>query len=311
MSVVQIVGLLIKICAFSTVVALGLNTYWRDVTYLLSKPGLLLRSLLAMFVLTPLIAVILVIVPAVPLSIRVAVLLMAISAAAPALPKKLLKLGSDPRYVRSLSVITTLLAIVTVPLSLVVLGTFFGRDMSVDSAQLIVKITMAFLAPLLAGMIIRSIAPTMAERASRPLMAVAGAILLVLAVLVLATSFKAVIGIGLPGLAIIALMTGGSLGVGHLLGGPDPNDRTSLAVACATRFPGLGLLIASQNFPNAKPLPVVVAYLLISTLTVLPYWQWRKGQQAQQPVSTPNLNRIKAATGPNEELGKPSAHKVS
>ena len=60
-TVAQIIGLLVlKICALSTVFALGLHTRWKDVTYLLSKPGLLARSCLAMFVLTPLIAVLLV-----------------------------------------------------------------------------------------------------------------------------------------------------------------------------------------------------------------------------------------------------------
>ena len=102
MSSAQIVGLLVKACAFSTVFALGLNTNWKDVTYLLYKPGLLSRSLVAMYVLTPLIAVLLVLVVHAPLTIKYAVLLMAISAGAPAMPKNLLKIGANPQYVRSL-----------------------------------------------------------------------------------------------------------------------------------------------------------------------------------------------------------------
>lgn len=284
MSVAQIIGLLVKACALTTVFALGLNTSWKDVGYLLHKPALLLRSLIAMYVLTPLIAVLLVFVVHVPLTIKYALLLMAISAGAPAMPKKLLKVGANPQYVRSLSVITTLLAIVTVPLSLAALGAFFGRDVSVESGQVAAKITVAFLAPLLVGMIVRSFALKVAERVAGPIMAVAGAIMLLLIVLVVGTSFKAVVGIGLPGLATIAVMTGASLAVGHFLGGPDPQNCTTLAVACATRFPGLGMLIASLNFPNVKPMPVVVAYLLVSNLTVLPYRQWRKSWHAQQHV---------------------------
>jgi len=278
----QIIGLLVKACALSTVFALGLKTNWKDVTYLLYKPGLLSRSLVAMYVLTPLIAVLLVLVVPAPLTIKYAVLLMAISAGAPAMPKNLLKIGANPQYVRSLSVITTLLAIVTVPLSLAVLAALFGRDIRVETVQVAAKITTAFLAPLLAGMIVRSFALTAAERVAGPIMGMAGAIMLILIVLVVATSFKAVVGIGLVGLATIAVMTGASLVVGHVLGGSDPHVCTTLAVACATRFPGLGLLIASLNFPNVKPLPVVVAYLLISNLTVLPYRHWRKRRHLEQ-----------------------------
>jgi hypothetical protein len=35
------------------------------------------------------------------------------------------------------------------------------------------------------------------------------------------------------------------------------------------------MLIASLNYPDAKPLPVVGAYLLLSNLAVIPYLHWR------------------------------------
>ena len=68
MSTAQIVRLMIKVCALSTVFALRLDTNWKDVTSLLHKPGLLSRSLFAMYVLTPLIAVLLVLVVHAPLN---------------------------------------------------------------------------------------------------------------------------------------------------------------------------------------------------------------------------------------------------
>jgi bile acid:Na+ symporter, BASS family len=55
------------------------------------------RSLLAMYVFTPLLAVLLVLAFDAPLPVETAVILMAISAGAPVLPKKLLKI--DPFYV--------------------------------------------------------------------------------------------------------------------------------------------------------------------------------------------------------------------
>ena len=60
MSLADMIGLLLRICILSTVFALGLKATWEDVAYLVHKPGLLVRSLLAMYVLTPLIAVLLV-----------------------------------------------------------------------------------------------------------------------------------------------------------------------------------------------------------------------------------------------------------
>ena len=275
-SIGEIIKILIKACAFSTVFALGLKTSWKDVTYLLYNPGLCSRSLLGMFLITPLIAVLLAYVAVVPMTIKVAVILMAISASVPKLPKKLLKLGADQQYVLSLSVITSLCAIVTIPLSVFLLGTFFSRAFTINIGQIATTIALNVFVPLLAGMIVRVITIALAEKLASPIMTMAEIITVVPIMLILATKISAVVGIGIPGLATIAVMTGASLAVGHLLGGPVSNNRTTLAIACATRFPGLGLLIASQNFPHDKPLPVVVAYLLISNLTVLPYLRWRK-----------------------------------
>jgi BASS family bile acid:Na+ symporter len=282
--VTAIVGLLVWLCILSTVFAIGLNATLEDVAYLLHRPRLFVRSLLAMYALTPAMAVILVRVFDAPRPIEIAVLLMAISAGAPALPKKLLKLGANPPYVYSLAVIMSLLAIVTVPVSLAVLGAFFGRDVSVPTGQVALKIGTMLLAPLFAGMAVRHSWPTLADRIDEPVMSTAGVVLLALVLLIVVTSATAMVGIGLPAVALIVAVTVAALGVGHALGGPDPDNRTTLAVACATRFPALALLIASLNFPNAKPLPIVVSYLLISALTVIPYMRWRKGQRGERTV---------------------------
>jgi hypothetical protein len=50
------------------------------------------------------------------------------------------------------------------------------------------------------------------------------------------------------------------------------------------------LLIASLNFPNAKPLPIVAAYLLASNLAVIPYMRWRKTQRGDQRAGRPGLD---------------------
>lgn len=277
MSITQVIGLLLSASALSTVFALGLRATADEVAYLLHKPRLLVRSLLAMYVFTPLVAVLLVVVFQAPMAVEVAVLLMTIAAGAPALPKKLFKAGANEPYVYSLAVITAVMAIVTVPLSLAVLGAFFHREVSVPAGQVASVITMGFLAPLLAGMVVRYLWPALAARIGDPVIKTAGIILIALLVLTLASNASAILGIGLTAFALIVVTTWAGLGVGHALGGPDPNDRTSLALACATRFPAIAVLVASLNFPNVKPLPLVAAYAVASTLAVIPYMRWRTG----------------------------------
>jgi len=65
--------------------------------------------------------------------------------------------------------------------------------------------------------------------------------------------------------------------VGHLLGGPDPNNRTILALATATRHPGVALVIAAGNFPGQKlVLPALLLYLIVCSLASAPYVMWRR-----------------------------------
>jgi bile acid:Na+ symporter, BASS family len=278
LSLAQIIGMLLKACILSTVFALGLKAAWADVASLLHRPGLLVRSLLAMYVLTPLAAVLLVLVLHAPRAVGIAVLLMAVSAGASALPKKLLKAGADLSYAYSLSVIAAVLAIATVPVSLAILGPLFRTTAGVPVGEVAYVIVTTCLAPVFAGMVVRHLWPVLADRVSDPIGAAAGIAMLGVGVLIVASNHSAILDVGLRGFVVIAVMTLAALAIGHALGGPDPNDRTALAVACSSRFPGLALLIASLNFPNAKPLPLVAAYLIASGLVAVPYLRWRKSQ---------------------------------
>src|SRR5690606_41821850 len=53
--------------------------------------------------------------------------------------------------------------------------------------------------------------------------------------------------IGNGTLAVLALFTLVGVAVGHLLGGPDPNNRTVLALASGTRHPGVALAVRSEE----------------------------------------------------------------
>ena len=294
-SLADVVGWLVRWCGLATVFALGLRADWSHVSYLLRRPALLLRSFLAMYVLTPVVAVLMVRAVDVERAVEIAVLLMAISSGAPALPKKLLQLGGNPRLIHSGGILMAALAILTVPVSLAVLGRFFHQNASVPAGEVARMITAAILAPQLAGMAVRRFWPGFARRISEPLISLAGLMLLVLMALILVVELPAILGMGLPAMLLIVAMAVASLAVGHALGGPVSANRTTLAIACATRFPALGVLIATLNFPDGNPLPLVVGYLLITHLTVLPYMSWRK-------AGTPRVRLVERPLAPPTEI---------
>jgi hypothetical protein len=89
-----------------------------------------------------------------PVAVKTAILVLAISAGAPLLPRKLMKLGREG-YVFSLVVTSSLLAVVAVPAWLEGLGTLFGREADLDPAAVALVVAKAFLAPLVLGMLLR------------------------------------------------------------------------------------------------------------------------------------------------------------
>lgn len=286
----DLLRLLIRCSMLSTVFAIGLRASWNDVLYLTHQPRLLLRSLLAMYVLTPLAALLLIQVIPAPPPIKVAVMFLAISPGAPALPKRLLKLGGNPAYVHSLGVVMALVSIITVPLWLWGLDTLYHQHVSVPTDDLVMAIGTAFVAPLAAALLFQRFWPSLASRLANPLLRVASLLQLTLLVIILAVNGSAIFEKGLAAAGPIVALTLAALAIGHACGGPDPGNRTTLALVSAIRFPALGLLIASLNFPRAKPLPLMAASLLLANLAVIPYVWWRKRQRRPVDAAPPGEN---------------------
>jgi predicted Na+-dependent transporter len=179
------------------------------------------------------------------------------------------------------SVIATssLLAIVTVPLWLMALSLLSGATPQITPADVARLLGKAFLLPLAIGMGIRALAPAAAERLADLLLKIGGAVLTIGGLALLAIGWPLLREAGWISILVLALMTGAALAVGHLMGGPDPEDRTALAIACATRHLGIAVLVAAA-VPGQRTGVLVMAYLIASLLASIPYVRWRKRYHA-------------------------------
>jgi BASS family bile acid:Na+ symporter len=75
--------------------------------------------------------------------------------------------------------------------------------------------------------------------------------------------------------------------VGHLLGGPRPDDRTVLALSTASRHPAMAIAIGAAAFPSQQLVPAaVMLYLLASIVATAPYSAWRRHQRATAAPTT-------------------------
>jgi predicted Na+-dependent transporter len=202
-------------------------------------------------------------------------LVLAVSAGAPLLPRKLLNIG-DGAYIFSLVVTTSLLAIVLVPAWLALLGPWFGYPVQLHPERVAWVFAKTFFLPLALGMLIRWRFPAFADRFGDRLMAIAGLLLTVCALLLLILHWEVLLDVQWSGMLALAGLILAALSIGHLLGGPAAEDRTALAIACSTRHLGIAILVASA-LPGPRTAVIVAAYILTSAVISIPYLRWRRG----------------------------------
>lgn len=278
MTLAELIPLAINISLFLLVFALGLKTVKGDALYLANRPGLLLRSILSMNVAMVAFAIVVALTFPLPRTIEIALIALAISPVPPILPGKQTKAGGSYSYAISLLAAASLAAIVLAPISVGVAGNIFGLESGISPGRVASIVVLSIILPLGAGILMRFWLPEIGERIAHPI-SLAATVILVLAVLpVLFKAWPAVWALTGSGLVLVLVaFTGVGLLLGHLLGGPNDADRTVLALATATRHPGVAIAIVSLNFPDEKAaLAVVLYHLVIGTLAAVPYVRWRR-----------------------------------
>ena len=300
MDVEQVIFLVVLAAIFASVLALGCRAKPAEVASLWRRPGLLFRSLAAMFLVAPAVTLVMIELLPLPRDIKIGLVLLSISCALPPNWKQMLALGGSPSYVFGLLCTTTLLAVVTVPLSVAVLTALpLGADESVPVLKVAGLVGIVFFAPLASGMFLQRFAPLTADRISGRLSGVAGVLLLAGLLGLLAYNFSAVREIDLLSYVTIAVLVMASLALGHWLGGPEPGDRTTLAIATAARFPGIAAVIAAANFPHHKnAVVIIVAYLIVTLPLLNAYARWWKKQTAAR-FGEPNKEAIEETPAKN------------
>ena len=282
MTLQQALGLALQASIVMTVFSFGLRTAPDDVLYVGRRPWLLTRSLVAMFVIMPLVAVAFAMFFELRPSVEVALVALAISPIPPLLPGREQKAGGHASYALGLMMIAAVLSIGIVPAEVNLLGRYSMKPFAMSPGAIAGMALKAAVLPLVVGMLLRALLPAVAARIARPVEIIATVVLVGSVLVLLAGTFTAVLALVGNG-AIVAMaafvLTG--LAVGHVLGGPRAGDRLVLALSTASRHPAIALAIAKANFPDEPHLgATIVLYLLVSLLIGIPYqvWQMRRNR---------------------------------
>jgi bile acid:Na+ symporter, BASS family len=278
---------------FLVVFSLGLRATVADAVSLLRRPRMLLRSFLSMNVVMPAVASLLVALFGMPPPVKIALVMLSLSPVPPILPQRQMSVGGKTPYVQGLLTAMALLSIVVVPLAIEVLGRIYGHDVHVSPVLVAGVVGKTILLPLGLGILIHTLMPGWAGRATKLLGQAGNLLLLAGAIPLVFFAWRPIaelIGNGtivaMIAFAVVALV------VGHTLGGPHPEERGVLALATASRHPGLAIAVATATFPTQRRLVVaaILLYVLVSSLVAIPYVAWRK-RVAARSMETPPIHR--------------------
>jgi len=254
----------------------GLRTAWGEVVAATSQYGLLLRGLLANFVLIPaLFALALTWGPFRP-DVVIGLLIMAAVPIAPMVPALVGAADGDVPYAVGLMTLVALLSVPLTPLLLALCLPESEAGLVLDPLAIIRTLLIVQLIPVGLGMALRHSGRTWVRTLRSVVTRAAGVGLVVSVVLMITSQGRLIMELGvLPHLAVVLAIIVG-LAVGDLMMLDEtPARRRSLALATGTRNVALGLLIVNDNYPGTPAVAVVLVFGILSMVLALAYGKVR------------------------------------
>lgn len=264
---------LVKLTLFSLMLSLGITLRLEVVLSLWQRPGLLNRSILAIIVVVPILVALVVFSFGLPQEVKIGLILIAI-APGTSLTLYQPKHNRAQTYAIALQATVSLLAVITVPLTITILQEFFPPEMRISPLRVVQQLIVAQFLPLMIGITVRYCWSDFADNLETLLAQAANLLLCLLLIWVLAQQLDAVLNIGLFPLIVIGLLAVISLWVGHFLGGRELSTRVTLATTTTTHSAALALFIAILNLPHLSISPAIAVYVLVSGALTIAYMTW-------------------------------------
>lgn len=276
--------LLVPGTIFTIMFALGVGLRGDAFTLVRRRPWLFARGLLGTCLLVPLVAMVLLKLPAsmvLSKPVRFGIALMALCPSAPLTLRKAGLKGGNRELAALLQVGAAITAIVSVPLvSDLFRFAFAVQGWEIQPLQVAQQVGIAQVLPLGLGLSLRRWRPALAERLEGPLARLANVLLLIVVVVVLAFTAHLLVpfvAAELIAIGFMAAMVLIALAVGYFLAGPRRSERTTLSLVTSMRNPGLALLFANLYAPTEPSIKLtIVVYLLLTILLSVPYLRWQK-----------------------------------
>jgi predicted Na+-dependent transporter len=156
---------------------------------------------------------------------------------------------------------------------------------SVNPWDIAKSLIVLMLIPLAIGLLIKSHSPDVATEYQPVMNKVSSVSILVLLVVGLGLNIANIIDlIGSGGIVALLLFIVGSLLIGLVMGGRDPQVRSVLGLGTAQRNVSAAILVSAQNFSGTNTLPFVLVAAILLLLILLPA---AKRLGARMPTAAP------------------------
>ena len=254
----------------------GLRMAPSHLMYLRDKPALLIRSLLAVIVLVPIAALLIVFILRPSDKAAAGLAILASSPAAPLMLLRVSKASGKIDYIASLHFSLTLLSIIATPITLALMSRALGFSASVEPVQIALLVLRIVILPVGLGIALRLRFPVAAERIALPLSRFGWIVLALMMLLVLPLTIRFILEMEISSYAAIIAFLVSALAIGHFSVPEHSGERTALALEAAGRNPGFALVIAQLNFPPDKAVPFLIPYLIVFMVLSAAYIIWRK-----------------------------------
>jgi bile acid:Na+ symporter, BASS family len=251
----------------SSTLGVGLRLTVGQILTPLRNGRLVALSLLANFVLSPAVAILLASVLGLDEALRVGLLLCGVAAGAPFVLKLADLAKGDMPFAVGLMVVLMVITVGYMPLVLPVLL----EGVSVEPAKIARSLILLMLIPLALGLAVRARIEAVAARVAPVVGQVSSVAMILVVTLTTAGHFKSVLSVlGTFGILAAVVFTAVCVAIGWLLGGPAADTRPVLALGTAQRNTAAALVVAGQNFSDPKVVVMITVVMIVAFAMLVP-----------------------------------------
>jgi BASS family bile acid:Na+ symporter len=262
------------ITVFSVMASIGATITPSTCLDRLRAPSLLVRGLVSVLLIVPIAGIATSYAFDLDLLEKVGVVAIVIAPGAPLALRRALSSGADAGFAGTLQIVVAMLAVPVVPLWIIIANAILGTHGIANAGSVATQVFLAQLLPLALGTLLTRLAPVKGPRIAT-LLGRGGAILLIAALVsIIADVRYSILATHRWPIAVAAVTTTAALSVGHLIGGPLPQIRHSIAMAGAMRNVGLAVLIATINHVPPTVGVIIISYAITTILIVTAYIWW-------------------------------------